>query len=364
MKRALRLAARGAGRTSPNPMVGAVVVRDGVVVGEGFHEHAGGPHAEVNALKTAGDRARGATLYVTLEPCNHQGRTPPCTEAVLNSGITRVVVGMTDPNPAVKGGGGEYLRRRGLTVQTGLLESECRLINQVFLKYIMTGLPHVTVKAAATLDGFIAASSGDSKWISNERSRRFAHRLRGAADAVLIGIGTALADDPLLTPRMGTQSAPSGQPVRIVLDTHLRCPPDSQLVRTTAEAPLWIVCGEEAPAEKARSLAEAGVEVLRMPAEAGKLALSPLMSELGNRQISSILVEGGASVLGEFIGNDLADEFHFFYAPRILGDPMGTPMVRGKPAKLISDAVKVYDMRVRRFDGDVLISGRFRPNPW
>ncbi len=363
MRRALRLAARGAGRTSPNPMVGAVVVQGEVVAGEGFHEYVGGPHAEVVALREAADRAGGATLYVTLEPCNHHGRTPPCTQAVLDSGVSKVVIGMPDPNPGVKGGGAEFLRQQGLAVQTGLLEPECRMLNQAFIKYVSTGLPHVTLKAAATLDGFIASSTGDSKWISNDRSRKFAHHLRSALDAVLIGIGTALADDPLLTARSGAKPA-CRQPVRILLDTHLRCPPDSRLVRTADKVPLWIACAEAASSEKERHLKEAGADVLRMPSQERKIHLPSLLAELAARQLTSLLVEGGASVLGEFIDNHLADDFCFFYAPKILGDPNGVPMVRGRTKGLISEAVEVYDVRVRRFGGDVLLLGRFNRNPW
>ncbi len=249
MKTALRLAAKGRGRTSPNPMVGAVVVAGGEIVGRGYHEQVGGPHAEVNALREAGEKAVGATLYVTLEPCNHYGRTPPCTMAVAESGVSRVVVGMADPNPHVAGGGTEALRERGIAVEVGVLERECRLLNQAFIKHSSTGLPLVTVKVAATLDGRIATRTGDSRWISNERSRRFVHQLRCAADGILVGIDTALADDPQLTARL-RKRPPCRQPVRIVLDSRLRLTATSHLVRTAREVPVWAVCTEDAPRQK------------------------------------------------------------------------------------------------------------------
>ena len=263
MKKALHLAAKGAGRTSPNPLVGAVLVKDGAVVGQGFHEALGGPHAEVNAIADAGGAATGATLYVTLEPCNHHGLTPPCTRAVLDAGISRVVCGMRDPNPDVAGGGAAHLSGMGVETVTGVLEPQCRALNQPFIKYVTTGLPFVRLKAAATLDGFIAASSGDSKWITNERSRGFGHRLRSLCDAVMVGIGTVLADDPLLTARLPGKGA-YRQPVRVVLDTGLRIPPRSRLVGTAKANPVWVVCSGAAPSQREAALLEAGVSIIRV----------------------------------------------------------------------------------------------------
>lgn len=361
MKKAIRLAARGAGATSPNPLVGAVLVRDGTVVGQGWHEVLGGPHAEVNAIADAGGAARGATLYVTLEPCNHHGLTPPCTKAVLEAGIARVVCGMADPNPDVAGGGAESLAGNGIEVKSGVLERECRALNQPFIKYVTTGLPYVTLKAAATLDGYIAASSGDSKWVTNERSRRFAHRLRALSDAVLVGIGTVLADDPLLTARLSGKKA-CRQPVRIILDTHLRLPADGRLVRSRDVSPVWVVCGNEAPAGRERDLAGPGVQVLRMSSAA--IELGGLLTELGKRRISSLLVEGGGRVLGSFLESGLADAFHFFYAPKILGDPGAISMLAGSSRSRIADAVPVFGMKTRKFDGDLLVSGTFRGQPY
>jgi diaminohydroxyphosphoribosylaminopyrimidine deaminase / 5-amino-6-(5-phosphoribosylamino)uracil reductase len=359
MKQALRLAVRGRGQTSPNPMVGAVVVRNDQVVGSGYHEHVGGPHAEVNALRKAGTAATGATLYVTLEPCNHFGRTPPCTEAIFSAGVRRVVVGMMDPNPRVEGGGASLLRHRGLEVDTGTLETPCRQINQAFIKHSTTGLPLVTIKVAATLDGRIATRSGDSRWITNERSRRYVHQLRYASDAILVGIETALHDDPRLTARSRKKPA-CRQPFRIVLDSRLRLPLESTLVRTAREIPVWVACTTYASETAENALKAAGVSVLRLPDEEGRIPLRDLLHEIGRRGVTSLLVEGGGRVVGSFLDTGLADEFHFFYAPKILADPKGTAMVSGRPRNMMVEAMPAYDLKVRRFGQDVLLTGRCR----
>ncbi len=359
MRRALRLAKRGAGRTSPNPMVGAVVVRDGRVVGEGFHERVGGPHAEVHALRRAGESARGATLYVSLEPCNHHGRTPPCTEAVIQAGISRVVIGMADPNPKVTGGGADRLRQAGIAVTVGVLERECRILNQPFIKWVTQGRPYVTLKCAATLDGRMGARTGESRWVTNERSRRLVHELRAAVDAVLVGIGTALADDPLLTARLDRKKTP--QPLRIVLDTHGRLPLASQLVKTARQTPVLLACAEAVSKEVRERFASHGVDMLPLGmAKEHGLDLRGLLDELGRRSITSVLVEGGARIHGAFLDEALADDFLFFYAPKILGDSLGVPMFQGVPRFSMGDAVPVFDCEIRRFGEDFLISGRFR----
>jgi diaminohydroxyphosphoribosylaminopyrimidine deaminase / 5-amino-6-(5-phosphoribosylamino)uracil reductase len=356
MNKALRLAARGLGQTSPNPMVGAVVVKSNEMVGRGYHEVVGGPHAEVNALRAAGDKAKNGTLYVTLEPCNHQGRTPPCTLAVLGAGISRVVVGMSDPNPRVEGGGALFLRKHGLAVDVGILETKCRLLNQSFIKHSITGLPYVTIKAAATLDGCIAGRTGDSKWITNEQSRRFVHQLRCAVDSILVGIDTAIADDPQLTARIKRSCR---QPIRIILDTRLRIPMTGRLISTAREVPVWVACGEQADRDKEMELQDVGVAVIRLPLKDGRVDLSSLLEEMGKRQVTSLLVEGGGKVSGAFIDRQLADDFHFFYAPKILGDGQATRMVNGRSSESMSDMLQVHDVRVRRFGQDVLLSGRF-----
>lgn len=359
MKKALRLALLGAGMTSPNPLVGAVIVKNGDVVGQGYHQALGGPHAEVNAIKRAGALAAGGTLYVTLEPCNHHGLTPPCTKAVIDAGISRVVFGMRDPNPDVAGAGGENLRRAGIEVEEGILEQECRTLNQPFIKYVTTGLPYITLKAAATLDGFIATSSGDSRWITGESSRQFAHQLRFLADGILVGIGTVMADDPLLTVRRHGKKTPR-HPVRIVLDSKLQIPMDSQLVLSASASPVWIVCRQEASVKNESALSGAGVQVLRVGSGDSGVDVSSLLEELGRRRISSVLVEGGARVLGSFLEGGFADEFHFFYAPKILGDPGGVNMLNCRPRLRIADCVRAYGITTKKFAEDLLVSGRFR----
>jgi diaminohydroxyphosphoribosylaminopyrimidine deaminase / 5-amino-6-(5-phosphoribosylamino)uracil reductase len=358
MKQAVDLAGRGRGRTSPNPMVGAVVTRDARIVGAGYHGYVGGPHAEVNALADALGKTSDSTLYVTLEPCNHQGRTPPCTHAIVRSGISRVVIGMADPNPHVAGGGADYLRQRGIRVDMGILESECRLLNQVFIKHVKTGLPYVTLKAAATLDGRIATRTGESRWISNERSRRFVQELRFGADGILVGIGTALADDPRLTVRL--RKKPSRRPpVRIVLDSRLRLPLTSHLVQTAKEIPVWVACAVNASRERESLLKAAGVDVLRLPTGDGSIDLFGLLRECGRREVTSLLVEGGGRVLGAFLDEQMADSCYFFYAPKVLGDAEAIPMVQGGPRLAMAEALPVYDLRVKRFGEDVMLSGRF-----
>ena len=359
MKRALRLAALGAGMTSPNPLVGAVVVKEGAIVGLGYHQALGGPHAEVNAIADADAAALGGTLYVTLEPCNHHGLTPACTKAVVDAGIARVVFGMVDPNPDVAGGGAEYLMRAGIEVKGGVCERECRALNQAFIKYVTTGVPYVMLKAAATLDGFIATSAGESRWITGELSRQFAHRLRSHADGILVGIGTVIADDPLLTVRLRGKKN-RRQRTRIVLDSELKIPLDSQLVRTASTGPVWVVCGQDALARRERSLGRAGVQVIRVPSGEFGVDLECLLKELGRRRISSILVEGGGRVLGSFIQNGFADEFYFFYAPKILADPSGVCMLSGRPRLKIADCVRAYGISTRKLGEDLLVCGRFR----
>jgi diaminohydroxyphosphoribosylaminopyrimidine deaminase/5-amino-6-(5-phosphoribosylamino)uracil reductase len=343
MMRALALAERGRGYVEPNPLVGAVVVRDGRLVGEGWHQRYGQAHAEVNALATAGEAARGATLYVTLEPCCHYGKTPPCTDAVLRAGVARVVAAMSDPFPQVAGRGAELLRQAGLTVEVGLCEPEARRLNAPYLKLVGRGRPYVHAKWAMTLDGKIATRTGDSKWISNEASRRRVHELRGRMDAIIVGIGTVLADDPLLTAR------PPGPrtPVRVVLDHHGRTPPTSQLARTARETPTWIVtAGASTP-----HLAALGCEVSSLP-DAGAL-----LDEMGRRRMTNVLVEGGAAVLGTFLDAGEIDELHVFIAPRLAGGAEGKTPIGGRGVEKIADALALTEWRAEMVEGDVCLHG-------
>jgi diaminohydroxyphosphoribosylaminopyrimidine deaminase/5-amino-6-(5-phosphoribosylamino)uracil reductase len=361
MRLALRLAARGIGRTSPNPVVGAVVVHGGAVVGKGYHERAGGPHAEVHALEAAGDLARGGSLYVTLEPCNHVGRTPPCTEAILRSGVSRVVVGCRDPNPHVTGKGIEVLRSRGLDVEVGVEAERCRRLNDAFIKHVTTGLPLVVAKAAASLDGKIASASGDSRWITNERSRRFVHRLRWALDAVLVGVKTVLADDPQLTARIPGRGVK--KPLRVILDTALRTPLGSQLVRSATETPTLIATGPEPDRRQVVRFRKRGVEVLPLSLEEGRVSPSGLLRELGSRQVTSLLVEGGAEVHGSFFRAGLVDKVYFFYAPKIIGGRDAVSLVGGRGAAVVGEGLALNRLRIRRFDGDIMVEAYVATSP-
>ncbi|MGD9124522.1 MAG: bifunctional diaminohydroxyphosphoribosylaminopyrimidine deaminase/5-amino-6-(5-phosphoribosylamino)uracil reductase RibD, partial [Desulfarculaceae bacterium] len=315
MRRALRLARKGLGRSSPNPAVGAVVVKKGRIVGQGYHAKAGGPHAEIHALKEARDIAKGATLYVTLEPCHHTGRTPPCTQAIIQAGLKRVVFGARDPNPKVKGGGGAYLRRRGLEVVSGVLESECLEEHRFFLTHVTKGRPHVLLKTAATMDGKTAAASGDSRWVTAEKSRAFAHRLRSWLDAICVGIGTVRRDDPSLTCRVRG----GRDPVRLVVDTRLRLAPAAKVLDQTTGAPCIVACGPHPAKARRKALEQAGAQILSLPADEGGVDLEAMLAELGRMGIISLLLEGGAGLAWGFVSKGLVDELMYFFAPKLIG---------------------------------------------
>jgi len=370
MRLALRLAARGAGWTSPNPMVGAAVVKNDRVVGKGYHRGYGLPHAEVEALRRAGDAARGADLYVTLEPCNHHGKTPPCTQAILEAGVRRVVVAVRDPNPRVNGGGAEFLASQGVQVEVGLLEAEARRVNEAWFKWMATGLPWVMAKAACSLDGRMATATGESQWLTGEAARAFGHRLRHLSDAILVGVNTVIADDPQLTTRLPTKDRrPKTEdrfkdPIRIILDSRLRLPLTARLLNLDSPAPTWVACTEAAPAEKRRALEKKGAEVLVLPEESGRVALQPLLALLGQRQVQSLLVEGGAEVLGSFFDQKLVDQFFFFYAPKFLGGRRALSVLGGEGAARLQDASQARDLSVRRLGPDLLLSGYLSPGQY
>ncbi|KPJ57646.1 MAG: hypothetical protein AMS16_01170 [Planctomycetes bacterium DG_58] len=355
MVRALALAERGLGRVEPNPAVGAVLTQGQEIVGEGCHQFFGAPHAEVNALRAAGERARGATMYVTLEPCCHYGKTPPCTDAIITAGIERVVVAMQDPFPEVAGSGLARLREAGLKVEVGLCERRAVKVNAPYLKLHQRGVPFFIAKWAMTLDGKIATAAGDSKWISCAQSREIVHQMRNRADAVMIGVRTAIRDDPLLTCRL-----PGGRnPRRIVLDTKARLPLDSKLVTTAGEAPLWVVCGESAPREKVDSLKDAGCRVLRIPELAGRVDVAVLARTLASFQepLTNVLVEGGGQVLGSLFEARLVDRVMVFVAPKLLGGEQAPTAVGGPGVKFVVRAWAVTDVTVTHVGGDVLIEG-------
>jgi diaminohydroxyphosphoribosylaminopyrimidine deaminase/5-amino-6-(5-phosphoribosylamino)uracil reductase len=349
MQRALELAERGRGFVEPNPLVGTVIVRDGKVGGEGWHERFGQAHAEINALAAAGVSARGATMFVTLEPCCHQGKTPPCTEAIINSGIARVVAAIEDPFPQVAGKGTAQLRAAGIAVDLGVCALEAARQNAPYLKLLATGRPYVHAKWAMSLDGKIATRSGDSKWISNETSRARAHALRGRMDAIIVGIGTALADDPLLTAR------PAGPRVatRIVLDSQARLPAASQLARTARQvSTIVVVNGRQERADK--PLADAGCEILPMPVNsAGWPDVLALLDELGRRRFTNLLVEGGAGLLGSFFDAGAVDEIHAFIAPKLIGGADAKSPVAGMGVDAIAQSGHWRLEHVENFSGDI-----------
>lgn len=355
MKLALRLAAKGAGWVSPNPMVGAVVVKDGQIVGKGFHRKVGLPHAEVEALRTAGAAGRGADLYVTLEPCNHQGRTPPCTQAILAAKVRRVIIASRDPNPQVTGGGAEFLADQGVAITLGMLEDEARRLNQAWFHWTATGRPWIIAKAACSLDGRIATATGESQWLTAETARAFGHRLRHQVDAILVGIGTVIADNPRLTARL--PRGRSRDPIRIVLDSRLRLPLTARLVQIDSPAPTWVATTSQAPSDMLHALEDHGVQVMVLPAEAGRVSLAALLQCLGERQVQSVLVEGGAETLGAFFDQSLVRQFYFFYAPKVLGGVKAPGMVGGQGVAHLGEAHIARNLTYRRLGEDLLISG-------
>jgi diaminohydroxyphosphoribosylaminopyrimidine deaminase/5-amino-6-(5-phosphoribosylamino)uracil reductase len=355
MQMALDLAVKGEGFTSPNPMVGAVVVKNGKVVGSGFHETVGGPHAEVNAIGAAGRQAAGATLYVTLEPCNHTGRTPPCTEKILSAGISRVVVAMPDPNQHVAGGGSEYLKQHGLKVATGVCEQQARQQNEAFIKYITTAKPFVIAKCAATLDGRIATRTGDSKWVTGEAARRHVHRLRHAVDAIMVGINTVDKDDPSLTTRLEDRQAKD--PIRIILDTHLSIEPHARVLQQDSAVDTILVAGQGVKQNKKTVLEKAGARVIEAPLKNSRIDLAALMQQLGAMEICSLLVEGGSRVLASAFQAGIIDKIQFFYAPKVLGGDDGIPICSGPGPELMNQSFQIKDINVQRFDDDILIEG-------
>lgn len=325
MKRAITLAKKGVGWVSPNPMVGAVIVKNGRIIGEGYHRKCGQPHAERNALASCTESPRGATLYVTLEPCCHTGRTPPCTDAILEAGIARVVIGSGDPNPKVAGKGKARLRAAGVKVEESFLKVECDRLNPVFFYYITTGMPYLVLKYAMTLDGKTATAAGASRWITGEKARRDVHRLRHRYSAIMVGIGTVRKDDPLLTCRL-----PNGRnPVRVVCDSRLRIPLESQICRTAKTVPTVIASLVPDRAKKAK-LEESGVEVLTAPGKDGEVDLRALLKILGGREIDSILLEGGGTLAYSALKTGLVQEVYAYVAPKIFGGAEAKTPVEGE----------------------------------
>lgn len=353
MRRAIELAERGVGFTNPNPMVGAVIVKGGKVIGEGWHERCGEWHAERNAFKNCTVSAEGATMYVTLEPCCHYGKTPPCTEAIIEHGIARVVVGMEDPNPLVAGKGIALLREAGIEVVCGVEEEALREQNRVFLKYISTKLPWVAMKTAMTLDGKIATRTGDSKWITGAEARAYVHELRHRFMAILVGIGTAVADDPLLNCRIEGRGV--RQPIRVVVDSNARLSLDSQLVKTAGEYRTIVAHTRFAPEERVKALRETGVEMLLCKEKEGLVDVRNLLELLGQSGIDSILLEGGGSLNYTFLSEGLADELYAFIAPKIVGGMNAKTPVEGAGMEKMADAINLELENVLNIGHDVLL---------
>lgn len=359
MQRALELAKLGEASCSPNPMVGAVVVKNDKIVGEGYHKEYGGPHAEVFALEKAGKKAVGADIYVSLEPCSHYGKTPPCALKIINSGIKRVIISLVDPNPEVAGKGIKMLREAGIKVELGLLKEKAKKLNEVFLKYIQKDMPFVYLKKAQTLDGYIATKSGDSKWITNSKARLEGHKLRHRADAIMVGIGTVLADDPSLTARI--EAKETIDPVRIVLDPYLDIKTDAQIINQKSKAATLIITSKQAfnsesKQKKIDIIAEKqNVEILKFEVESEHFNLKEILRSLAQRKISSILVEGGAKLSHSFLKEDLVDKFYYFIAPKIFGGSDGIASFVGEGAKLMSEAVELKVLEQKKLDDNILL---------
>lgn len=363
MRRAIELAKKGSGHVNPNPLVGAVIVRDGEIIGEGYHECYGQLHAERNAIANAkkrGNSLEGSTIYVTLEPCCHYGKTPPCTEAIIEEKIARVVVGSDDPNPLVSGKGFQMLREKGIEVIPHFLKEECDAMNHVFFHYIRTGTPYVAMKYAMTMDGKIACYTGDSKWVTGEESRAHVQTLRNHYKGIMAGIGTVLADDPMLNCRIEG----GRDPIRIIADSHLRIPMDSQLVRTAGQQPLIVACLPDADEEKAAQLQEKGVEVLRIPGvttaditeeQKEVISLPVLMKELGARKIDGILLEGGGQLNESALQAGIVDRIYCYIAPKIFGGAQAKTPVEGQGFTRAADAWQFDRIGMQEFGQDILL---------
>lgn len=353
MKTAIELARQGIGQTSPNPAVGAVVVKDGKVAGVGAHLRAGEHHAEVHAIRMAGEKAKGADIYVTLEPCSHHGKTPPCAELIIESGIKRVIIASLDPNPLVGGGGLARLRDAGIAVETGVLEKEAAELNRFFFHYIKTGLPFITLKAASTLDGKTAAENGDSKWITGEAAREDVHKYREVHDAILVGVNTVIHDNPSLTCRLKN---PKKQPIRIVLDRNLRTPLHAK-VAADKEAETWIVASQTADKVRAAAFVERGVKIIFTDPEA---SLKDTLIELGKRGITSVFAEGGSEVHGSFIKEGLLNEMILYLAPKLLGGLKSLPISGGPGFNWMREAKELEFKETSVIGNDLKITAVLR----
>ncbi len=357
MTRAIRLAERGAGWTRPNPLVGAVVVKNGEIIGEGFHGYFGGPHAEAEAIAACATNPAGAEVYVTLEPCSHHGKTPPCTDLLIRSGISRVVIAMADPNPSVTGSGSEVLRRAGIEVETGMLEEKARRLNEPFIKFVTTGLPYVVLKTAMTLDGKIATVTNASRWITGESSRTLVHRMRQRYGAVLVGIDTVIWDDPLLNVRL--KRTKTRQPLKVILDSTLRIPSEAHVLTNEPQLTL-VATTEQASKEKRKEIERTGAQVLVCPEKNGKVDFPFLMKALGTMDIDSVMIEGGSQVAFSALREGIVDRVVTFITPKILGGEKAPTPVGGQGIATMEQAIGLEELEITKLGGDLMISGRIR----
>ncbi len=356
MGQALKLAKKGLGRVSPNPMVGAVVAKNGKIIGEGYHRFFGGAHAEINALESAGKAVKNADIYVTLEPCSHFGKTPPCVDSLINSGVQRVFIGMVDPNPVVSGKGVRKLKKAGIAVKTGILDLKCRRLNESFVKYITKKEPFVILKSGISLDGKIASHAGDSKWITCERSRSLTHRMRFESDAVMVGVGTVIADDPLLNVRLFKKT--KKEPFRVIVDSGLKIPLGCNVLKPDfAKKTIIAVSKEKSVSKKADAIKNMGAQVIAVPAKNKRIDLKELSRILAKQGIARILLEGGSEVNAAALEAEIVDKVVLFYAPMLIGGKKAFGMIGGQGKPLISETIKIDDLNIRRIDTDFIVEG-------
>ncbi|MCT4594297.1 MAG: bifunctional diaminohydroxyphosphoribosylaminopyrimidine deaminase/5-amino-6-(5-phosphoribosylamino)uracil reductase RibD [Anaeromicrobium sp.] len=357
MKRAIELAKKGEGLVSPNPLVGAVIVKDGKVIGEGYHKYYGGNHAEIEAFNSANDSVEGATMYVTLEPCFHKGKTPPCVKEIIKRKIKRVVIGIKDPNPLVAGKSIELLKDEKIQVQVGLCSEEIKILNEEFIKYITTKEPFCILKSAMTLDGKIATKTGDSKWITNEKSREYVHQLRNRVSAIMVGVDTIIKDDPMLNTRL---TGTSVDPLKIIVDTRGRIPIESRVVNMDSDKGVILATTNLIDKEKEEELKNRGVNLIKTPLKNDRVDLKYLFKELGNRGIDSLLIEGGGTLNDSLLREDLIDKIIFFIGPKIIGGKDSKSPVEGMGVSLMRDSIEVKNIKVKSFEDDVVIEGYVR----
>ncbi|MEZ5083710.1 MAG: bifunctional diaminohydroxyphosphoribosylaminopyrimidine deaminase/5-amino-6-(5-phosphoribosylamino)uracil reductase RibD [Bacteroidales bacterium] len=352
MNRAVKLSKKGFGFVNPNPLVGAVIVKNGKIIGEGYHEKFGGPHAEIVAISSASESVKGATMYVTVEPCNHQGKTPPCTDRIIMEKFDRVVIGMKDPNKNVRGNGVQRLKQTGINVEYGVLEDEVQKVNEVFIKYITSGIPFCALKTAMTLDGKISTYTGDSKWISNEKSRQWVHELRHMYSAIMVGVNTVITDNPQLTDR--SSHSFKSNPIRIIVDSNGRTPLNSKVLNTNS-AKTIVAVTKNATKEFIAKVNDKGAEVIVCPLNQNKVNISFLIKELGNRGIDSILLEGGSTLNFSALKEKIVDKVYSFISPKLLGGEKANTPVGGIGFKKVNNAITLNISSIIRFDEDLMI---------